>query len=63
LYAIEESDGAATTVDGKIVDVPIILKARDILDIAGVAYTEQLNLPTLQAYPAALADLRRTAKH
>jgi len=40
LYAMEESDGAATTVDGKMVNVPVILKARDILDIAGVASTE-----------------------
>jgi hypothetical protein len=61
LYAIEESDAAAATVDGKMVDVPVILKTRDILDIAGLAYTEQLNLPTLQAYSAVLADLHRTA--
>ena len=35
--AIKESNGAATTVDGKMVDVPVILKARDILDTAGIA--------------------------
>jgi citrate lyase subunit beta/citryl-CoA lyase len=31
LHAVETSDGAATTVDGKMVDLPVILKARDIL--------------------------------
>ncbi|WP_250481756.1 CoA ester lyase [Caballeronia sp. NCTM5] len=37
LSAVDESKGSATTVDGKMVDVPIILKARDILETAGLA--------------------------
>ncbi|SAK79663.1 HpcH/HpaI aldolase [Caballeronia fortuita] len=36
LKAVEKSKGSATTVDGKMVDVPIILKARDVLQSAGV---------------------------
>jgi citrate lyase subunit beta/citryl-CoA lyase len=31
LHAVKTSGGAATTVDGKMVDLPVILKARDIL--------------------------------
>lgn len=34
--AVSASGGSATTVDGKMVDVPVIAKARDILDAAGV---------------------------
>lgn len=34
--AVQRSNGAATTVDGKMVDLPVILKAREILAMAGV---------------------------
>jgi len=34
--AVEVSDGAATTVDGKMVDLPVILKANEILEAAGI---------------------------
>jgi citrate lyase subunit beta / citryl-CoA lyase len=37
MTAIGESEGSATTVDGKMVDVPVIRKAEDILRTAGIA--------------------------
>jgi len=36
LTAIKKSDGSATTVDGKMVDVPVILKAKEILSLGDV---------------------------
>lgn len=34
--AVKATDGSATTVDGKMVDLPVILKACEILDTAGI---------------------------
>lgn len=39
--AVKSSAGSATTVDGKMVDLPVILKAKEILALAGVDPYEQ----------------------